>query len=112
MSIDEYFATGPQFERPIFEAVLTYLETLGPMHVEPVSVGIFIKSTAGFVELRPMTRSVALWFPMSRRIVHPRIARKPSPSGRRLYHVIALNGPEEVDDQVRSWLAESYAEFG
>ena len=29
------------------------------MHVEPVSVGIFIKSTGSFVELRPMTRWVA-----------------------------------------------------
>ena len=112
MSLEEYFSTGPARERPIFEAVLAHLESLGPMHVEPVSVGIFIKSSGGFVELRPLTRWVALSFPMMRQIVDSRIARKPVKSGRRLYHVVNLEAPEDVDDQVRDWLTESYAAFG
>jgi hypothetical protein len=112
MSLDEYFATGPGFERPIFEAVMAHLETLGPMHLEPVSVGIFIKTNGTFVQLRPMTRWVAMWFPMPRRIDDRRIARKPVRSGRRLWHVVNLSHPDEVDDQVRGWLRESHAEFG
>ena len=112
MSLDQYFSTGPERERPIFEAVLAHLERLGPIEVEPVSVGIFLKSSGGFVELRPMTKWVALSFPMSRRIDHLRIARKPVRSGRRWHHVVNLSGPEDVDDQVRDWLTESYADFG
>jgi hypothetical protein len=112
MSLEEYFSTGPAHERPVFEAVLAHLETLGPMHVEPVSVGIFIKSNGGFVELRPMTRWVGLWFPLTRLVDHPRIARKPQRAGRRIYHVVNLTGPEDVDDQVRAWLTEGFADFG
>jgi hypothetical protein len=41
MSVDEYFSTGPAHERPIFEAVMRHVNSLGPVHVEPVSVGIF-----------------------------------------------------------------------
>ena len=29
MTLDEYFSTGPPFERPVFDAVMDYLETLG-----------------------------------------------------------------------------------
>ena len=48
MTLDDYFAAvqaGPSVarERPIFDAVLAHLETLGDVHVEPVSVGIFLK---------------------------------------------------------------------
>jgi hypothetical protein len=39
MGLEEYFTTGPPRERPIFEAVLAHVETLGPVTVEPVSVG-------------------------------------------------------------------------
>lgn len=53
LGVEEYFSTGPDWERPIFEAVLSHLESLGPMTKEPVSVGIFIKSNGSFVELRP-----------------------------------------------------------
>lgn len=112
MTLAEYFATGPEREQPIFEAVLAHLETLGPMHVEPLSVGIFIKSAGSFVELRPMVRWVALLFPMSSRIDHPRIARKPILSGHRLYHAVNLQDASDVDNQVRTWLKESYADFG
>ena len=112
MELEEYFAGGPAFERPVFEAVLGHLQTLGPMHVEPVSVGIFVKSTGSFVELRPLTRWVALSFPMSRRIDHPRIARRPEATGNRVFHVVDLAGPEDVDDQVREWLTESHRDFG
>ena len=109
MSLEDYFATGPPHERPVFEAVHGFLTTLGPVHVEPVSVGIFIKKAGSFVELRPMTKWVAMSFPLARRVAHPAIARKPIDTGSRVYHVVNLRGPEDLTDDVRAWLAESYA---
>ncbi len=53
MTLEEYFSTGPERERPIFEVVRAHLESLGPVHIEPVSVGIFFKRNRTFVELRP-----------------------------------------------------------
>ena len=108
MSLEEYFSTGPTHERPVFEAVHGYLASLGPVHVEPVSVGIFIKKAGGFVELRPMTRWVAMSFPLARRLTSPRIARKPIDTGLRIFHVVNLTGPCDLTDEVKSWLAESY----
>jgi hypothetical protein len=110
MSLDEYFSTGPERERPIFEAVHGYLETLGPIHVEPVSVGIFLKATGSFVELRPLTKWVAMSFPLPYQLDHSRIARKMS-SGRGstvTYHVVNLREAADLDDTVKAWLAESY----
>jgi len=109
MTLEEYFSTGPPHERPVFDAVYAYLVELGPVHVEPVAVGIFIKKAGSFVELRPMTRWVAMSFPLPRRVVHPRIARKPIDAGRRIYHVVNLRGPDDLTEDVRAWLAESYA---
>ncbi len=108
MTLEEYFATGPPRERPIFEAVMAHLSSLGPVHVEPVSVGIFIKKSGTFVELRPMARWVALSFPLPRRVQHPKIARKPITYGGLTYHVVNLRGPEDVDEQLCAWLSESY----
>ena len=88
---------------------MAHLKTLGPVHVEPVSVGIFIKKSGSFLELRPMARWVALWFSLPRRVADPRITRKPIASGGLTYHVVNLRGPEDVDQTVLSWLTESYA---
>jgi hypothetical protein len=108
MSLEEYFDTGPQRERPIFDAVMAHLETVGPVHVEPVSVGIFIKRSRTFVELRPKQKWVALSFVLSRSVDHPKIARKLQGSSARTYHVVNLRTPEDLDDDVCGWLTESY----
>jgi len=108
MTLEEYFATGPPHERPVFDAVVAHVETLGPVHVEPVSVGIFLKHNRPFAELRPMVRWVALSFALGREVVHPTIARRTKGSARRTYHFVRLRTPEDVDDDVRAWLTESY----
>jgi hypothetical protein len=108
MSVDEYFATGPAHERPIFEAVMEHLDTLGPVHVEPVSVGIFLKRARTFAELRPMQRWVALWFSLPRRVQHSTITRKVVPYHGRYVHVANLRRPEDFDAQLRDWLTEAY----
>ena len=111
MSLDEYFSTGPPHERPIFEAVWAHLSSLDDVHVEPVSVGIFIKRDRSFVELRPKLKWVAMSFPLPYELDHPRIARKMrsgSRGGGTCYHVVNLTGPEDLDGQVEAWLAEAW----
>ncbi|HWM02150.1 MAG TPA: DUF5655 domain-containing protein [Actinophytocola sp.] len=108
MSLEDYFATGPPFERPIFDAVHGHLTTVGPVHLEPVSVGLFFKRSRTFVELRPMTRWVVLSFILSRSVDDPRITRRITISGHRTYHQTKLRSPADVDDQVRDWLTDAY----
>lgn len=108
MSLDEYFATGPHWERPIFDAVMAHLGTVGPVHVEPVSVGIFLKRAQSFAQLRPMTRWVALSFGLPREVRSSKISRKVIAYGSRYHHVVNVRTPDDVDDDVRAWLTEAY----
>src|ERR1700684_3875448 len=94
MTLEEYFSTGPERERPIFEAVMRNLDTVGTVRVEPVSVGIFLKRARSFAQLRPMTKWVALSFSLHRPVQHPTITRKVQPYGGGYYHVAAVAGPE------------------
>jgi len=108
MTLEEYFSTGPERERPIFEAVMAHLDTLGPTHVEPVSVGIFVKKDGSFLELRPMRDWVALSFSLARTVHSTKISRKVMQYHGRYYHWVNLRGPDDVDDEVRDWLTEAY----
>ena len=108
MTIEEYFATGPPHERPVFEAIMRHLETVGPVHVEPVSVGIFLKRVGKFAELRPMQRWVALWFPLPRKVSHRTITRKVVQWAGNYWHVANLATPEDFDEELAGWLNEAY----
>ena len=108
MTLDEYFSTGPDRERPIFDAVMAHLDTLGPVTIEPVSVGIFVKKRGSFIELRPMQKWVSMTFPLNRALRHPRIRTKPMSSGSRTYHRVDLRDPNDLDETIKDWLTEAW----
>jgi hypothetical protein len=108
MTVEEYFATGPPHERPVFDAVMRHLETVGPVHVEPVSVGIFLKHVGKFAELRPMQRWVALSFSLPHVVRHRTITRQVIPWSGRYFHVANLATPDDFDHALAGWLTEAY----
>ncbi len=109
MTVDDYFASGPAFERPIFEAVRDHLRTLDPdVWFEPVSVGIFFKRRTSFVQLRTMTKWVAVAFNLDRRLSSSRLSRKVIEHAGRYFHVVNVADAAEVDQQLLDWLAEAW----
>lgn len=111
LPVDAYFSGRPAVEREIFEAVREHLESLGPVIVEPVGVGILFKGKRTFVELRPMAKWVALSIGLNRCAEHPRITRTTKTGTPRTYHGVRIAGPADIDDTVRGWLTESYVEL-
>jgi hypothetical protein len=108
MSVEEYFSTGPPHERPVFDAVMAHLSTVGDVHVEPVSVGIFLKRSGRFAELRPMEKWVALSLSLPSRVDHPLIVRKVLPYRGRYFHTFNVRAADDIDDDICGWLTQAY----
>lgn len=108
LTLEEYFETGPDHERPVFDALMRQLAPLGPIHLDVVSVGIFLKNPGKFAELRPMQRWVAVAFPLRRRAHHPTITRRVVEYGNRFWHVANVATPDDIDDALVDLLAEAY----
>jgi hypothetical protein len=71
-----------------------HLATLGEAFLEPVSVGSSSSATAvSLLQLRPMTKWVALYLFMPRTIHDRPISRKPIVTGRIVFHVVNLRSP-------------------
>jgi hypothetical protein len=108
MSIDEYFAARPAWERPIFEAVAEHLASVGDVQVEAVEVGILVRRLRTFAELRPRRDRLVLSLLLSRRLQHPRIVRTWHGPGMRSAYFVDLRQPADVDQDVQDWLTEAY----
>lgn len=108
LTLDEYFASGPVHERPVFDAVMTHLDTVGPVHLDVVSVGIFLKNPRKFGELRPKDRWVAVSFTLDRRVTHRTITRRVVEYSGRFWHTANVAEPGDVDEALRELLTEAY----
>jgi hypothetical protein len=108
LSLEEYFATGPAHERPVYDAVMEHVATIGPVHGDIVSVGIFLKNPRKFAELRPKDRWVAVSFTLDRRARHRAVTRKVVEYGGRFWHTANVKDPTDVDDALCELLTEAY----
>ena len=108
LSLEEYFASGPPHERAIFEAVMRHVTTIGPVHLDIVSVGIFLKNPRKFAELRPKDHWVAVAFSLSRSARHRTITRKVVEYGGKYWHVANVRSPADVDEALCDLLTEAY----
>lgn len=108
MTVEEYFSTGPSHERPVYEAIMAHMSGVGPVHVEAVSVGIFLKKARTFVELRPMAKWVAVSFSLPRPAHHRTITRKIVQYHGNYYHVANVGAPEDLDDALLGLITEAY----
>ena len=61
-----------------------------------------------FAALVPRTRWVDGHVVLARRLESPRFRRVETYSPRNHLHAFRLAAPDEVDDDVRAWLAEAY----
>jgi Domain of unknown function (DUF5655) len=109
-TVEETFAGYPESYVDAFNAILAHLSKLGPVHVDAVGVGVFLKSDRKLAEIRPMARGLAVWLMLSRSIPSPRITRTLRASVDRTASVIRIQGPSDVDDELRGWLTEAYDE--
>jgi uncharacterized protein DUF5655 len=108
ITVDAAFAGRPPWQRAIYDEIVAHLDGLGPVHEDAVSVGVFLKADRKLAEVRPRSRDVSLTLALPRHDPDHRFARIMGRDGPRIFHVLLLRGPEEVDDQVRDWLTEAF----
>ncbi len=79
------------------------------MHVDAVSVGVFLKSDRKVVEVRPGARTVVLHLYLPRPVEGGRLRVVTRRAGDRVVHRLSLRGPDDLDAEVLQWLCEAYA---
>ena len=94
--------------RAVYDAIMGHLASLGPVHEDAVSVGVFLNRDRKLAEVRPRSRDVSLALYLPRPVHDPRIARVYGPGAPRVVHMIILREPGEVDEQLRGWLTEAF----
>ncbi len=108
ITAEELLSRHPRWVTEVYAAVIDALRTAGPVHEDAVDVGIFLKSDRTIAQFRPQVRSIQLWIFLPYQHEDERISRIVATGIDRYVHLIKLTGPDDVDDQVRAWLAESY----
>lgn len=107
-NVDDFFATHAHLQ-PLFDALVRFVEKIGPFDVEVAKTRIsFTGRTrfAGVARLRRDGLVVGFW--LKRRIRSSRLARAEHLERRDWVYQVVVRTVDDLDDELRSWLAEAY----
>lgn len=108
LTLEEYLATAPPHEPPVVRPVLDHLAQLPEALVEPVQVGLFVKRSSTFAQLRTKTRWVALMVKLPRVVTSPRPDLKVQSHGASHFHIYNLRTPDDISPALLDLVTEAY----
>lgn len=110
-ALDDLFAGRPETRR-LFDSFLTFARRIGPFEVIPqkTRVSFLAKTRFAGVE-KPTKDGLPLRIGLPRRIESPRIENVDQFEPWYV-HYLRLTSPAEFDDELLSWLRESYQKMG
>jgi hypothetical protein len=107
-SLEDHFARAEAHVRDTFNRIQEVVEALGPVTVLPEKSRIAFHVRMSFAAVTLRRRWLDGHVVLSRRLDSPRFRRIEVVSPRNVLHAFRLTGPDEVDDEVRTWLVEAY----
>lgn len=107
-TVDTTFAGRAPVMRAIYDAIVTHLATLGTVHEDAVSVGVFLKRERKLAEVRPRSKDVRLYLFLPYPIDDERVGKVWGRTGTRVMHQIDLRSESDVDDLLCEWLTMAY----
>ena len=118
MEITEFFADWPESAK-VFEAVKTAVESLGKAEIRVTKSQIAFRRRTGFAwawvpgkYLGGIRPPLVLSISLRHRDPSPRWKEVVEPTRGRFMHHLELTQAADIDDQVRLWLHEAWAEAG
>jgi hypothetical protein len=92
----------------VFDEIVRYLRTCGPLDVVPTKTNINLLSRTSLGGIRLQRRKARLGIVLMRQVRDPRVHSTLRLSPRRIVHFIELATVGDVDAVVRRWLREAH----
>jgi hypothetical protein len=107
-TVASHFAKSAESVRATYAALLTAARTLGTVREDPKKTSIHLMRDTAFAGVATRKSALILTLKADRLLENPRIVRTEQTSANRWHVEIRLTSPNEIDDELRTWMAQAY----
>ena len=108
-TVDAFFAGKDVQARELFDAYVSFLRGIGDFVVDPNKTRIAFQNRGRFATVQRVRRDgLVIGFWLKRPVDNARFLRVERIPPNNYVYSLLLRGPEDLDDELRSWLREAY----
>ena len=107
--VRDHFAGSAASVAATYAAILAAARALGPVSEDPKKTSIHLNRRTAFAGVATQKSALILTLKSDREVKSTRVKRNQQTSPRRWHLEVRLHAPEQVDRELRDWIARAYA---
>ena len=111
-SVSDHFVNKDPSVRALYDELVSFLRTIGPIQEDPKKTSIHLNRTSALAGVETRKNYLLLNIKSDHPIESPRIEKTGQISAKRFHHKVRVSSPEDLDEELKTWLEEAYALSG
>jgi hypothetical protein len=107
-SVKDHFVNKDPSVRRLYDQLLSILQTFGPVVEDPKKTSIHLNRKSALAGVETRRDYLLLNIKSDHQIKSPRIEKAEQISAKRFHHKVRISSPKDLDEELKSWLKESY----
>ncbi len=111
-SVSDHFVNKDPSVRVLYDELISLLRTIGPVQEDPKKTSIHLNRKSALAGVETRKDSLLLNIKSDHPIQSPRIEKTEQISAKRFHHKVRISSPEDLNEELKTWLEEAYALSG
>jgi hypothetical protein len=107
-SVSDHFVNKDPSVRSLYDQLVSLLRTFGPIEEDPKKTSIHLNRKSALAGVETRKDCLLLNIKSDHQIKNPRIEKTEQISAKRFHHKVRVSSPQDVDEELKSWLKEAY----
>jgi hypothetical protein len=107
-SVNDHFVNKDPSVRMLYDQLVSLLRTFGLVEEDPKKTSIHLNRKSALAGVETRKSYLLLNIKSDHQIKSPRIEKAEQVSSKRFHHKVRITSPEDIDQELATWLKEAY----
>jgi hypothetical protein len=107
-SVNDHFVNKDPIVRVLYDQLLSLLRTFGPLEEDPKKTSIHLNRKSALAGVETRKDYLLLNIKSDHPVKNPRVVKAEQVSAKRFHHKVRISSPQDLDEELKTWLQEAY----
>ena len=107
-TVNDHFINKDASVRTLYDQLVLLLQTFGPIQEDPKKTSIHLNRKSALAGVETRKDYLLLNIKSNHAIKNPRIVKAEQVSAKRFHHKVRISSPNDLDEELKTWLEEAY----
>ena len=107
-TVNDHFINKDASVRALYDQLVLLLQTFGPIQEDPKKTSIHLNRKSALAGVETRKDYLLLNIKSNHAIKNPRIVKAEQVSAKRFHHKVRISSPNDLDEELKTWLEEAY----